>query len=113
MPSLPQPNNGQLNQRYPDRNPQFGGQDSAPDQKRLRLLNAERQKSMISDADKLLKLAQELNADIAGADTSTLTDAQMRKLAEIAKLAHNVKEKMRFSVGPPPVLNDPLSPGNP
>lgn len=69
------------------------------DDKRLRLLNAQRQKSMVSDADKLLKLAKELNDEVASGDSATLTDAQLRKVAEIAKLAKSVKEKMRYSVG--------------
>jgi hypothetical protein len=110
---LPQPNGSPLGQRYPDRSGPFGGPETPPDQKRLRQLNVERQKSLISDAAKLLKLARELNEEMAGADSSSMTDAQMRKLGEIAKLAHNVKEKMSYSVGGAPVLTEPINSVNP
>ena len=35
---------------------------------------------------------------------TAMTDAQLRKVAEIAKLARSVKEKMSFSVGRIPEL---------
>jgi hypothetical protein len=53
----------------------------------LRALNDARQKSMVADAARLLKLAG-----------GTLTPAELRKVAEIEKLAHNVKEKMSYPV---------------
>ena len=98
---FPAGNTPRLGQHPPDSDSPFGGrQDSSSlDEKRVRLLNAARQKSMVSDADKLLKLAKELNDEVAGGDSATMTDAQLRKVAEIAKLAKNVKEKMSFSVG--------------
>jgi hypothetical protein len=77
-----------------------GNGDEADKEKRLRALNAERQKSMISDANKLLKLAGELNAEVASANSESLTRAQLHKLGEIEKLAHGVKEKMSTSVRP-------------
>jgi len=67
------------------------------DQK-LRALNDARQKSMVADAAKLLKLAGELNAEVGSANPGTLTPAELRKVAEIEKLAHNVKEKMSYPV---------------
>ena len=39
----------------------------------MRALNTERQKQMVSDTDKLLKLARELNDEVAKANTGTLT----------------------------------------
>ena len=70
-------------------------------EKRLRTINAERQKSMVSDTDKLLKLATELNNEIAQSKPGALTPAQLRKVAEIEKLAHNVRDKMVMSVRGP------------
>jgi hypothetical protein len=77
-----------------------GNGDDIDAEKRLRALNAERQKSMVSDANKLLKLAGELNAEVASANSESLTRAQLHKLGEIEKLAHGVKEKMSTSVRP-------------
>jgi hypothetical protein len=72
--------------------------DSLQDEKRLRALNMARQKSMVSDSDKLLRLATELNSEIAAGNGGALNLEQLRKVAEIEKLAHNVKEKMSTSV---------------
>jgi hypothetical protein len=64
---------------------------------------------MVSDADKLLKLAQELNAD-ADAGGTILSPAQrMQKAAEIEKLARNVKEKMTYAIGAPQELTGPFA----
>lgn len=71
-------------------------------EKRMRALNADRQKSMISDADKLLKLARQLDTEIASNPTDELTPEETRKVAEIEKLARSVKTKMAqsFAGGP-------------
>jgi hypothetical protein len=68
--------------------------------KRMRMLNMERQKSIISDADKLLRLTRELNDEISRVNPDSLTADQLHKIAEIEKLAHNVKEKMSYPVAP-------------
>jgi hypothetical protein len=80
--------------------------DDVQAEKRMTALNAERQKSMISDSAKLLKLANELNGEIAQSNTSELTPAQLRMVAEIEKLAHNVRDKMSMSI------RGPQMPGN-
>lgn len=67
-------------------------------EKRLRLLNTERQKSMVADTAKLLKLAKDLNEEIARSNSGELSQAQLRKVAEIEKLAHNVRDKMVMSI---------------
>jgi hypothetical protein len=108
FPQFPSSGNGKVGQHYPD-SPVGFGNEATPDQKRLRMLNAERQKSIVSDTEKLLKLARELNDEIAAADSSSMTDAQLRKLAEIAKLAKDVKEKMSFSTGGYPGLTPSLA----
>lgn len=96
-----------------------GGRDTSGDydpimmERRMNALNVARQKEMISDADKLLKLARELNDEIAAKGAASLTDDQLRRIAEIEKLAHSVKEKMadgvpqaRQSFGPPVMFPD-------
>jgi hypothetical protein len=73
-------------------------QDSASEEKQLRTLNAERQKALVANTSKLLKLATELNAEIAKSKNGSLTPEQLHKLAEIERLAHSVREKMATSV---------------
>jgi hypothetical protein len=68
--------------------------DTVMAEKRLRTLNIERQKKMVADTDRLLKLAQELNEAVAASNTGTLTPEQLHKIAEIEKLARSVKERM-------------------
>jgi hypothetical protein len=76
----------------------------------LRALNADRQKSLVSDTNKLLRLVNELNAEIARANGGFLTASQLRRVAEIEKLAHNVREKMSTSVRWTPAFQAPFQP---
>lgn len=62
--------------------------------KRVQALNAARQKSLVSDTNKLVKLTAELNAQINNTHPASLTESQLRMVAEIEKLAHNIREKM-------------------
>lgn len=65
------------------------------------MLNAERQKSMVKDADKLLKLARELDEEVNRPTNASYDQAEYSKVAEIEKLAHKVKDKMSTSVQGP------------
>ena len=67
--------------------------------RQLRAYNVERQKSLVSDTNKLLKLARELDEEVSRTKPDSLTPAQLRKVAEIEKLARGVREKMS-SAGP-------------
>jgi hypothetical protein len=88
-----------------------GGSYDVDEARRIRLLNAERQKSMVADTVKLLKLANELNAEMAKEDTPAPTPVELRKIANIEKLAHNVKEKMEITVvGTPPYRQSNMPP---
>jgi hypothetical protein len=86
--------------------------DTLEAEKRLNALNAERQKSMVSDTEKLYKLAAELNKQIAQSNSGALTPDQMRMVAEIEKLAHNVRDKMTMSLRGPqfPGMDAPFQP---
>jgi hypothetical protein len=86
--------------------------DAAWQAKRLRALNADRQKSMASDADKLLKLARQLDAEVASNPGDELTPSELHKVAEIEKLAHSVKSKMALSFTSGPQLQGPKLPGD-
>ena len=79
-------------------------------EKMLRSQNADRQKSLVSDTNKLLRLTNELNAEIARTSPDALSDDELRKLAEIEKLAHSVKEKMSTSVRGTPAFRPPPFP---
>lgn len=74
------------------------GGDPVYQERRLRQLNAAQHKSMVADTDKLLKLVTELNSEISSTNPAELNAQQLRKIAEIEKLAHSVKDKMRMSV---------------
>jgi len=82
--------------------------------KRAQALNADRQKSMVSDTNKLVMLARQLDAEIASNPTDRLTSEELRKVGEIEKLARSVKAKMAQSFAGGPQFQQPASPiGNP
>jgi len=105
MPAGPQNPPGQHGTGMPQMGPHLiDPSDDAPntganeEEKVLRALNAARQKSMMADGDRLVRLVHELNAEIERTNPDSLTPAQLRKVGEIEKLAHNVKDKMSTSV---------------
>ena len=57
--------------------------------------NAERQKRLVADTEKLLSLATELKQDVDKTDKNTLSVDVIKKADEIEKLAHSVKERMK------------------
>jgi hypothetical protein len=87
-----------------------GDVDPVMTARRIRALNMQRQKQMVSDTDKLLKLARELNDEVAAQNTGTFTSDELRKVAEIEKLARNVRQRMTEGAGepqstiPPPII---------
>lgn len=85
------------------------GIDARMEARRIAALNQQRQHQMVSDADKLLKLAQELNADADAGGTILSPAERMQKAAEIEKLARNVKEKMTYAIGAPQELTGPFA----
>jgi hypothetical protein len=86
--------------------------DAAEEARRLRALNVERQKRVVSDSNKLLKLTNELNAEIARTNPDSLTEAQLRKLAKIEKLARDLKTNMSAAVALPSTgIQSQMDPG--
>jgi hypothetical protein len=83
--------------------PSFSNDDDDIDpmmtERRLKALNIERQKQMVADANKLLKLARELNQEVAAANSGSFTPDQLHKIGEMEKLARNVRERMTAAVG--------------
>jgi len=81
-------------------------------EKRLQMLNAAQHQAMVADTDRLLKLVADLNSQINSSNSNALTPDQLRMVADIEKLAHSVKDKMRMSVRSAGEYNGP-TPGVP
>ena len=62
--------------------------------------NAERKKQIADDSERLLKLATDLKTEVDKTSKDTLSISVIRKADAIEKLAHDVKEKMKLTVGP-------------
>jgi hypothetical protein len=85
--------------RIPDANAQneINGKDAKD--KDFEAANAERKKQIADDSEKLLKLATDLKSEVDKTSKDTLSLNVIRKADAIEKLAHDVKEKMKLSVG--------------
>lgn len=57
--------------------------------------NAERQRRLVADTEKLLSLATELKQDVDKTDKNTMSVDVIKKAEEIEKLARSVKERMK------------------
>lgn len=99
----------QANQRAQSPFDDLGGMDPVLAERQLRALNAERQKSLVTDTARLLKLATGLKAEIQASNSDELSVAEMREVNEIEKLAHNVRQKMSLAIGDGPVFHDTFS----
>jgi hypothetical protein len=93
--------------------PRLNPLDAKMQQTRLNALNAARQQSLVSDTDKLVKLAAQLNAQINSAHQAQLTPDQLRTVAEIEKLAKSIREKMSDAESGAPSFSAPAGIGFP
>lgn len=64
-------------------------------EKALKQQSEQRQKRLVSDATRLLALAQSLQSDVVKPNRETSSSEDLRKAEEIEKLARSVKDKMR------------------
>ena len=78
-------------------------------EKRMKMLNAAQHQAMDADTDRLLKLVADLNNQINSSNSNALTAEQLRMVADIEKLAHSVRDKMRMSVRSAGEYNGPAS----
>ena len=62
---------------------------------RQHMAEDERHKRIVADTDKLLELATELKADVDKSTKNELSITVINKAAEIEKLSHDVKERMK------------------
>jgi hypothetical protein len=82
------------------RRPRPGSADSEPieekwERQRKKARNEERQKDLMQDTEKLLRLATELKQHVDKTDENTLSLDVIKKTEEIEKLAKKVREKMK------------------
>ncbi|MGO9339459.1 MAG: hypothetical protein ACLPY1_18325 [Terracidiphilus sp.] len=61
--------------------------------------NAERRKQIADDSATLLKLAADLKSEVDKTNEDRLSAHDLRRIDEIERLAHRVKEKMKLVVG--------------
>lgn len=87
----------------------FDDQGPFPSHRQFEKLNVERQRQLVVDTAKLLKLVEEFNAGVQQGKESDPHGVQMRRLAEIAKLARSVREKMTYGLGGYMPGTDPLA----
>lgn len=85
--------------RLPDANAQMKMKDKEAKQQSFDAANTERKKQLSDDSTKLLTLAMALKAEVDKTNKDMLSLNVIRKADEIEKLAHDVKEKMKLTVG--------------
>ena len=72
-----------------------GPTDSKLERDQAKLRDVDRQKQIVADTQKLVELANQLNADVQKSTKDTLSLDVIRKADEIEKLAKSVREKMK------------------
>jgi hypothetical protein len=85
--------------RPPDPNAQMAMHDEQGKNKNVDAANIERKRQITDESARLLKLASDLKAEVDKTSKDTLSLGVIRKAEEIEKLAHNVKEKMKLTMG--------------
>jgi hypothetical protein len=85
--------------RLPDANDQMKMHSQEAKQQSFDAANAERKKQLADDSAKLLTMAMALKAEVDKTNKDMLSLNVIRKADEIEKLARDVKEKMKLTVG--------------
>jgi hypothetical protein len=83
----------------PDANEQMKMNERQTQTKNMEAVNAERKRQLADESAKLLKLATDLKVEVDKTSKDTLSINVIRKADEIEKLAHDVKEKMKLTIG--------------
>ena len=79
------------------------------ERQRNKARNEERQKNLMQDTDKLLRLATELKQYVDKTDENTLSLDVIKKAEEIEKLAKKVREKMKADYMMPGPTTTPIT----
>jgi hypothetical protein len=69
--------------------------DGKRGQELAKMRNEDRQKRLVADTERLLALAADLKAQVDQSAADSLSEDGMKKVEEIEKLAHSVKERMK------------------
>ncbi len=85
--------------RPPDANAQMAMRDQQSKKQNMDAANMERKRQITDDSARLLKLASDLKTEVDKTSKDTLSLGVIRKADEIERLAHNVKEKMKLTIG--------------
>ncbi len=85
--------------RLPDVNDQMLMREQQTKKQNFEAANVERKKQLAADSATLLKLATELKAEVDKTTKDMLSLNVIRKADEIERLAHDMKEKMKITVG--------------
>jgi hypothetical protein len=85
--------------RPPDKNQQMEMREQQLKKKNFDAANAERKRQINDDSALLLKLANELKVEMAKTPEDMLSVSELRKIEDIERLAHNVQQKMKLTVG--------------
>ena len=83
----------------PDANQQMKMRDQQAKKQNFEAVNAERKKIIADESALLLKLATDLKTEVEKTNQDTLSLNVLRKAEMVEKLAHDVKEKMKLTVG--------------
>jgi hypothetical protein len=83
----------------PDANDQMKMREQQVQKQNFEAANTERKRQIAEDSANLLKLATELKAEVDKTNKDVLSVTVIRKADAIEKLAHQVKEKMKLTVG--------------
>jgi hypothetical protein len=69
--------------------------DGKRGQELAKMRNEDRQKTLVADTERLLALATDLKAQVDQSEADSLSEDGKKKVEEIEKLAHSVKERMK------------------
>lgn len=83
----------------PDANKQMEMREQRARKQNFEAANIERKRQIDEDSARLLKLAADLSAEVDSTSKEMFSDSAIRRADEIERLARNVKEKMKLTVG--------------
>jgi hypothetical protein len=92
-PPLPDSN------RLPNANEQIEMREKQTEKQGYEAANAERRRQIAADSARLIRLAAGLKAEADRNTTGDLSSDEILRAGEIEKLAHDVKQKMKLTVG--------------
>jgi hypothetical protein len=85
--------------RPPDANARMEMRDQQTRKKNFDAANAERKRQITEDSALLLKLANDLKGELEKTPEDALSVSELRKIEDIERLAHNVQQKMKLTIG--------------